>query len=403
MAIKARTLKRTGITVYDIDFRDQDGDRVREAAGTTMTQAKSLLTKRKGQVLDGTYRNPKKEARKAEEAKGPTFAEFADRFIREYASARRSDYYEQRLRPAIEPAPGVKEKRAGPLRRELGARYMREFRPADFDAFRLERSNASYQGRQLSASTVRKDLTLLSTMFKLAKRWGVIDTNPAADVEKPKEPEPQGRPLSTEEWGKVAAQLTPTLRALSLFALAAGARLQEAVRLRWSDVDTRGGFIYFSAESKMARSKRVKLGEAAKAVLADMERVRKEVARATSSVPEFVFVYPNGGTLHSKRERNRVSQRWRDAAETAGMPWASFKSLRTTAASWAEEEGIPVGETKALLGHADVRTTQRFYVRSDADRTANVVSALDRRLVSGVDTQVDTRPETPSSEATARA
>jgi integrase len=150
-----------------------------------------------------------------------------------------------------------------------------------------------------------------------------------------------------------------------------------------------------------ARSKRVKIGAAAKQVLAVMDRVRKEVARATSTIPEYVFVYPDGRDLASGSERNRVSQRWRDAAKAAGLPWASFKALRTTAASWAEEEGIPVGETKALLGHADVRTTQRFYVRSQADRTTNVVSALDRRL--GMDTPVDTSPEATHAEVPAQA
>jgi len=139
-------------------------------------------------------------------------------------------------------------------------------------------------------------------------------------------------------------------------------------------------------------------GTAAKQVLDEMERVRREVARATSTLPEYVFVYPNGKDLSSERERNRVSQVFRATAKAAGLPWASFKSLRTTAANWAEEERIPVGETKVLLGHADVRTTQRFYTRSDADRTANVVSALDRRLGVDVDTPVDTSTETHSQE-----
>lgn len=390
MAIHTYTRKCDGVTKYTIDFRDQDGDRVRETAGTTLTQAKKLLRVRLGEVDAGTYRNPKKEARKAEAERGPTFGEFADRFLREYAASRRSDYYAQRLRPAD----SAKEKPAGPIRAYFEGRYIRVLAPADLDAYRLARANEKHRGEPLSPSTVRKDLTLLGTVLKYAKRCGVIATNPAADLEKPKEPEPQGRPLTVEEWGKIAELLTPTRRALSVFALATGTRLREVVGLRWSDVDARGGFVYFSPENKTERSKRVRIGAAANLVLADMERVKREVARATSSVPEYVFVEPNGSTLVSPRQRNRVSKQWKAAAKAAGLPWASFKCLRTTAASWAEEEGVPVGETKALLGHADVRTTQRFYVRSQADRTANVVSALDRRL--GVDTQVDTQAETPS-------
>ena len=62
-----------------------------------------------------------------------------------------------------------------------------------------------------------------------------------------------------------------------------------------------------------------------------------------------------------------------------------------------------VTETQKLLGHADVRTTQRFYTRSDADRTANVVSALDRRLGSDVDTPVDTNAQNASRETATTA
>ena len=71
----------------------------------------------------------------------------------------------------------------------------------------------------MSASTVRKDLTALGTLFRMAKRWGVLESNPALDVEKPEEPEPHGRALTVDEWGKLQELLPPTLRSVSLFAL----------------------------------------------------------------------------------------------------------------------------------------------------------------------------------------
>jgi hypothetical protein len=101
----------------------------------------------------------------------------------------------------------------------------------------------------------------------------------------------------------------------------------------------------------------------------DGDRVR--VTRA-ASVPEYVFVDPDRKDLSSDRQRNRVSEAFRAAAKTAGLL-------------------------------TDVRTTRRFYTRWDADRTANVVSALDRRLSADVDTPVDTNAQNAPRETSTNA
>ena len=401
-----KVFRADGTFFYRVETRNQAGKRKRIYAGATLTEARATLQNVRHAVRAGTFETKRDRKRRlAREAvaavadRGPTFADFADRFLRDYADGKRSDYYAQRLRPAA----GSKRGKPGPLRRYFGARYIREITAADLDTFRRERSEAAGRGgERLSPSTVRKDLTLLGTMFRLAKRWNVIAENIAADVEKPSEPEPQGRPFLSEEWSAVYEALPPWAQPFALLALATGARLKEVTGLRWQDVNTRDGLLYFSTDSKTARSKRVRIGETVRSVLDAQDRRRREIGRATSALPEHVFTAEDGSSYHAQRERNRLSKMFAAAARTAGVPWATFKTLRTTAASWAEEEGVPVGETQRLLGHADVRTTQRFYTRSQADRTAGAVAALDRRL-QGLDTSWTLRPAATVPAETAPA
>ena len=105
MAIVERVRKRDGIRTYYIDFRDQEGRRVREIAGTTRKQTKDLLTRRLGEVRAGTFvsrRNVETENL------GPTFEEFAKRFLQEHPGDRRPDHYPntvKRLLPYFEGVP----------------------------------------------------------------------------------------------------------------------------------------------------------------------------------------------------------------------------------------------------------------------------------------------------------
>lgn len=147
MAIKARLNKTQGVTYYMIDFRCQNGHRVRETAGTTRKQAKDRLTQRLGEVKAGTFDCPKERV----EELGPTFDEFADTFMKDYGSRCRSNHYEAHLVL---------------LRAAFGKSRLREITREDLDRFAAERARA------VGPSTLRKNLTVLSKVFKMAVGGG---------------------------------------------------------------------------------------------------------------------------------------------------------------------------------------------------------------------------------------
>lgn len=96
--------------------------------------------------------------------------------------------------------------------------------------------------KTVSASTIRKEINLLSKLFDLAgKEWGIpIAFNPCAMVSRPAEPKGRDRRLEAgEETALLLAcrQSSIELEAIVQVALETGARLGELLKLRWKDVN----------------------------------------------------------------------------------------------------------------------------------------------------------------------
>ncbi len=367
MAIHERTRKVDGVRFYVIDFRDEKGRRVRETAGTTRKQAKDLLTKRLGEVKSGTYINPKaaeQEAQAAqlaaEAAKGPTFEEFTKTFLRDYRgrgctrNERRSKYYDY-MTPSITS--------------HFKDRFLREITPADIDEFRRSRLGT------VTPSTVRKQLIVLGTMFKMARRWGVLTVNPAEDIEKPPEAPHRTRFLSVDEWRSLHSAAEPWLRPILTMAIATGARLKEVVGIQWENVDRDGGMIHLSDDNKTATPRRIPIGTTVKAVL-DANGGRFKRAG-------YVFVGVDG-PYATGTQRNRISKRTKAAAVAAKLDGVTFHSIRHTVGSWLgqgtdDRAGFTETEIGWLLGHASTTMTAR-YVHPHDDRLRAMVAVLDEKL-----------------------
>lgn len=367
MAIIVKTRKCDGVKTYLIDFRDQKGMRVRETAGTSKKQAKNLLAKRLGEVRAGTYVNPRDLH--DERLLGPTFSEFAERFLGDYGRLRRSDYYEQQVTVLVS---------------YFGDKRLKSITRADIDLFGVGRSRQTvgkHAKRTVGASTVRKDLTILVTMFKLAVRWGLLDASPAVDVSKPSEPHHKVRYLSQEEWERLRATAAPWLLPILTMGVATGMRLKEILGLRWEDVDRKGGLLYLSEDNKTAEPRVIPIGKTVKAALDGQVRHIKT---------PWVFTDSAGQPYTGQRRRNYVGNATIAAMRRAGIGGASFHTLRHTVGSWLAQSGESEVIIAKLLGHASTKTTER-YMHLQPKHLRAAVRTLDAALASRMDTQVDTR------------
>jgi integrase len=73
---------------------------------------------------------------------------------------------------------------------------------------------------------------------------------------------------------------------------------------------------------------------------------------------DLIFTRPQGGPVDDQFFRYRI---WVPAVRAAGIrPLTQPRVMRHTAASWLVQDGVPLYEVQALLGHESITTTQRY-------------------------------------------
>ena len=337
MAITAKTRKRDGVRTFYIDFRDHRGRRVREVAGTTRMQARGLLAKRLGEVRAGSYVHPQDRV----EGLGPTFEEFAERFMKDYGSLRRSDHYQDRLKH---------------IRARFGKGRMREISRADLDGFVAKRM------RMVSPSTVCKDMAVLGTFFKKAVEWGVIEASPVVGLKKPPESRPRTRYLTVEEWRRLEAASPPWLRPIVTLAVATGLRLKEVTKLRWEDVDRQTQIIHVAMDTKTG-TRAVPMNRTAAKVVDGMVRHLRN---------PYVFVDQEGQHHDTESRRNRITRWTSTVLRSAGIDGASFHTLRHHAEFRIMPSPEQHGEAFGVLpgGSLATRSVRLGIIRGCSERPA---------------------------------
>lgn len=330
-------------------------------------QAEALL----GQVankLDPAKQKKAAVAAHQADAEAPTFAEFAARYIEEHArpykKPRTVEEDERNLRLHILPA--------------LGRLKIRDIASADISKFHAARSHNPVNANRCRA--------LLSHIFEKAEAWGerAPESNPCRHVEKYREHK-RDRFLSAQEFVRFADALAraepeepPAAVAAIRLLILTGCRKSEILKLRWAWVDFERGCL----------------------VLPDS--IRQNVAKTTSiskSGPKIVPLGAAGVRLLSELPRQEGSpyvlpaergdghfvglqKVWQRIRSAAGLEDVRIHDLRHTFASTAVSEGESLYLLSKVLGHSDVKTTQRYaHVANDplrgvADRTSEKISAI---------------------------
>jgi integrase len=155
------------------------------------------------------------------------------------------------------------------------------------------------------------------------------------------------------------------IAALRLLALT-GCREHEILSLRWEAVDLERGHLRL-ADTKTGRSVRP-LGSAAREILAALPRTK-----------DSPYVLPSGSPGQHLREVKKV---WAAVRHAACLDGVRLHDLRHSFASVTAIGGDSLLVIRALLGHADIATTQRYAhlgddpVKCAADRTSQAIAAL---------------------------
>ena len=260
-----------------------------------------------------------------------------------------------------------------PLYRVFSGVEMNELRPVDIRTYIRNR-----RAQGLSASTVNKEIGLLSAGINYARReWGWNIDNPAAGCRE-KEPEGRVRWISKAEAAALlrAAEnqyRTPHLVAFIVLALNTGCRKGELLNLDWQRVDLQRGLIHLYAEhTKAGKRRSIPLNTDARAAL-----LKRANYRATNCPDSpWVFCHKNG-----ERVQN-VKRSFASVCQNVGITNFRIHDMRHTCAAWLVTAGVPLLEVRELLGHSTIKMTER-YAHLAPENLRAAVSRLDGSSHSG--------------------
>ena len=344
---------------YWIDFYDSNRSRVQESSlSSSKRDAENLLALRRSEILRGVYKRPAKI----------TFGELGTRYM-EYAKGnKRSWLRDQQMLKHLTHFNGSE--------RQIG-----EIIAADIEGYKLQRR------KEVSGSTVNRELALLKRMFNLATDWDLyLGSNPVRKVKFFQEINTGFRVLSKEEEKKFLANATPYIQDIALFALNTGLRIGEILSLKWEGVDLENNLLTVFAE-KTHKIRPVPINSEARRVLEFWTLGRKN---------EFVFYnHETGKPFVDLKTGFALACR---KAEIEGVTW---HTLRHTFASRLLNRGVDIVTVQQLLGHSTVIVTMR-YTHTNLDSKKAAVAKLESFGDNLVTVRTKMQQSTPNCRQTSR-
>ncbi|MEO3930970.1 tyrosine-type recombinase/integrase [Micromonosporaceae bacterium B7E4] len=237
----------------------------------------------------------------------------------------------------------------------------------------LESSVDPRSGRPLTAATVARKLSALSSWYTFLGKLGAVPVNPVSGADRPRVDRDHSATvgLTSDEvdalLAAAEADTGPTaLRNRVVLALLAdlGLRVGELVSLDLADLGQERGHrsVRFVGKGGRARRRALTPGSAY-AVDAYLAARAIVLGRPVEQLTGALLVTATGNRL----DRHAVFRLVRRLARVAGIPaWERLSphSLRHAFATSARAEGVPLEDVQDAMGHADPRTTRRY----DRDR-----------------------------------
>jgi site-specific recombinase XerD len=340
---KERSRGRDGVFVknhkYWISYTDGQGRRRMEpTAAPTLTQAREIraaeLVKAENQRRFG-YTEPTKD----------TFSDVVPKYL---------DY--QRARVAAGSygcAKGILQRHLEP---HFGSMRLQQIKKRHIEDYVTLRRNG-----EASPASVTKELHTLKHLLSYSVEQELIASNPAKGVKAPKPGPLRVRYLQPAEVVRVLKACPEWLRPIVGLLVFTGMRRCEALNLRTSDVDLALGNVVLQ-HTKNGDSRVVWLNDLARQVLISS-------MRPDAKPTDRVFV-------GDKITPENVSMSFLRVSRTCGIEDCHLHDLRHTAASWMRMSGADLQDVAAVLGHRNLKMTQR-YAHLSPKHLSGVVKTLD--------------------------
>ena len=314
---------------YTNDRGRQRQYRIGDSTAMSLAQARQKTQQAKGQIAMGQDPCDEKAAAK----QMPTFAKFIeDQYLPFVKSYKRSwDTDVSLLKNHLLP--------------RFGKRFMDDIVRQDIVKMHAERREAG-----AAPGSANRLLIMMRYIFNLAMRWEVpgIKVNPTKGVPLMEENNKLERYLSVEEahrlYESVCASENKMLRFIVPMLILSGARKREVLDAKWAD---------FDLARKAWRIPVTKSGQARHVPLSD------GAINVLNSIPptdcEWTFANPKTQLPYVS-----VFCSWNTARKQAGLADVRMHDLRHSFASLLINSGRTLYEVQHILGHTQVKTTQRY-------------------------------------------
>jgi len=320
MSVKSRR----GVWIVDVTWPDGIRWRKKMPDEETATRVDAMIAIAK---VDGSW----PELRAKLEHKGANaglFRDFAAYYIKHYVRVQNS-------------AVNTKLYRISHLKKRFGGTPVEAIRPQQLTAYISWR-----KGQGVSNATVNRELSVLRHMLEWAEGEELIKRNPIRKLKKLREVLSDRRPRE-EDIDAVFLKLDTRVVPLFTFIRWTGCRREEALSLKRWQVNIAKEEVIFTDNTKSDRFRYVPLTE---------EAIEAIEAMPPHPKTEYVFYNPDTG----KRWYD-CRKPWEQARKDAEVPSLTVKDLRKAYGIKLAESGCPMHYIQAVLGHASVRTTEKYY------------------------------------------
>jgi integrase len=259
--------------------------------------------------------------------------------------------------------------------------------------------------REVTAATVTKKVKHLKRVFQLAEDRGQLDRHPLRRLKPPKAPRRKIRVYSDQECRslcKVARQYeekgSPIKWELLIrMCLGTGMRRGELLNTTWRDIDFARMTVDVTPKSDSMDTWEWHIKDTERRTLPLTSELIRLVVEHQMSQHEgypYIFVpmaryeciqeFRRSGQWTVEKGRSPLSKfchHFNKIRSLAGIRTGTFHDLRRTCLSNWIVQGLSLHEVKELAGHANIETTERFYlaVREDVVDRARAASEASRK------------------------
>ena len=314
---------RKGVWWTSITFK---GKRIRKSLETADKKLALLIeSKIRVEIVEGKYFE-----KLAGESK--SFKDMMDKFVKEHApkvSAKTQISYLASLKH---------------LSNFFGDSKLSEITPKKINEYKLLRYS-----KGVKPATINRELAMLSKAFNLSiKQWEWVKENPVSRVPKEKENNERDRWLTGDEEKRLLENTPQWLGEIIVFDLHTGLRIGELLSLQWSRVNLFRKTIIIQ-ESKNGKPRTIPLNQIATDILMEKSKIR-------NIKNDLVFT----NSVGKKIDNDNLRRVFEKALEKADIRNFHFHDLRHTFATRLAQRGIDIYKISKLLGHKDIRMTQRY-------------------------------------------